>query len=462
MLRPKLGRIWGDSNSVARRDPGDEKYLKGWLSEIPTYQVLNYLQWKTDSTLQALAERGVLEWGGDATYRNGAAVWDESNGVIYVAKLDGPSKTLKPSSNLAQWTPSALQITRADYDAISAAIASHIADVTSNPHGLTPGRLGTYTTAQIDALVAQYKKMVSDHAARKDNPHGVTATDIGAVPVTGGAYTGNVEMKTGQVLLSADGVRKIKADDTGVYMANSAGQVGVDAAGEGFVKTGNAPATKIITKATFADNKAAVEATYAVQQPVFYLPLASDLNVYIGGGTVQADQNGGVLDWNPSLLNGVIFGNNTQYDNRVVYTYKPLEGLKEATICVDVFLEGTGGTTTTPELYASFGAAAGCGVIQVNKNNTVRFWSETGTTGTVPLPTGVWIRLVGVRTTTSLSLYLNGVMVSTIAVNNANITGSDYNFLRANVQDQAYQRLVKAKNFKLWIGALTAKQISTL
>ncbi len=59
-IRPKLNRVWTSNNSVARRDPGDAEYLKGWVAEIPTYQVLNYLQYKIDTTMLAQAERGIL------------------------------------------------------------------------------------------------------------------------------------------------------------------------------------------------------------------------------------------------------------------------------------------------------------------------------------------------------------------------------------------------------------------
>ncbi|WJN64091.1 putative tail fiber protein [Erwinia phage Mauresque] len=465
MLRPKLGRIWADNSSVARRDPGDTKYLTGWLSEIPTYQVLNFLQWKNDLVIQSLAERGVLEWGGDVTYKKGAAVWDETNNKIYIALLDNPDKTKAPSTNLNQWTGSAIQLSRSAYDATVKKIDDHVADVTGNPHKLTPGRLGTYTVAQIDALVAQYRAEVQTHANRKDNPHKVTATQIGAVPVEGGTYTGDVTMGTGQLFLSADKTRLIKSDSTGVYMKNAAGAIGIDAAGKGFVKTGSEAASEIVTKSTFADNKATVEPNYAIPQPVFYLPLASDLNIYIGGGTTLSTQNGTAIDWNPQIFNGAYFGtnagNNPQYDSKITYTYKPLEGITDITICVDVYLNNVGSDSLW-DLYASAGSATGCGVIQVNKDNTVWFWSEAGSTPTVSVQNNSWHRVVGVRTASSLILYLDGVRVATAAVTNGPITGDAYNFIRGNVQSTANQRYIKVKNFKLWVGALTDNQVSTL
>ena len=190
-LRPKLDRVWTSANSVLRRDPGDAKYIQGWVSEIPTFQVLNYLQYKVDTTLLAQAERGIFEWGSDITYVLGSVVWCENDKKIYVSTVGSPDKIKAPNTNLAHWSPSSIQVPRANYDAILASINFHIADK-SNPHNLSAAQLGSYTKAETDALVAQYQALVLAHSSNKNNPHGVTALQVGAVPATGGAYTGDV------------------------------------------------------------------------------------------------------------------------------------------------------------------------------------------------------------------------------------------------------------------------------
>ena len=63
MDRPLLGRTWAETGEVVEIE--DEKYLKGFVAEIPTYEHLNFLQQKIDNTLNSLAQRGVLEWGED-------------------------------------------------------------------------------------------------------------------------------------------------------------------------------------------------------------------------------------------------------------------------------------------------------------------------------------------------------------------------------------------------------------
>ena len=88
--RPQIARVWASDPLAQKTEPAEAKYLLGWEPEIPTYQVLNYLQNKLDLALLALAERGVLEWGTDIVYKNKALAWDEADSQIYVANKASP------------------------------------------------------------------------------------------------------------------------------------------------------------------------------------------------------------------------------------------------------------------------------------------------------------------------------------------------------------------------------------
>lgn len=88
--RPLLNRVWASTNAATRRDPGDAKYIVGWTSEIPTFQVLNFLQFKTDTTFLAIAERGIAEWNVDITYTKGALTFDANNATVYVSLVSSP------------------------------------------------------------------------------------------------------------------------------------------------------------------------------------------------------------------------------------------------------------------------------------------------------------------------------------------------------------------------------------
>ena len=109
-----LGRVWAMTPAKPIRDPGESKYALGWVAEIPTYEVLNYLHNRIDANILALAEMGVFEWGADITYKKGALAWDETDGKIYIALVASPSKTLTPSNNPTQWTQSSIQISKAN------------------------------------------------------------------------------------------------------------------------------------------------------------------------------------------------------------------------------------------------------------------------------------------------------------------------------------------------------------
>lgn len=456
MLRPKLGRLWGNSNAIVRRDPGDEKYLKGWLSEIPTYQVLNFLQWKTDATIQALAERGVFEWGTDVSYKLGAAVWNEDDGKIYVATLANP--TDKPSASSTQWVPSAIQITRNEYDNTVTKINQHIADVTGNPHKLTPGRLGTYSVAQIDSLVATYRALVLAHVQDTNNPHGLTAAIVGAVPVTGGTYTGNVIMQTGQLLLSSDGKQLIKADSTGVYVKNDAGSVGVDASGKGFVKTGSAAASEIITQQTFADNKMTVEPSYSAPSPIFLMPLIRDINIYIGGGRTNST-------FNPSYDSAgrLTMPQQSQVGNNLSLTDALVVGKIDVTIALDVVINSNTQGSREVSYSAGVGPSSGAGSFRVSIVSTgaVRATGDNAFVESAVLdtkPHRVAIR----RNASKISLFVDGVLIGDTAVNNVPIV-SALSLLETSGTATPQQMIpVNFANLRVWDSALTDNQISAL
>lgn len=465
MLRPKLGRIWGSQTSVARRDPGDAKYATGWLSEIPTYQVLNYLQWKSDATFQALAERGVFEWGSDVAYKKNAAAWDESAGQIYVALLNNPNTTLKPSSNLSQWAPSAIQISRSSYDAAVQAISNHIADVTGNPHKLTPARLGTYTTAQIDALVAQYKALVYAHTSDTNNPHKLTAAQVGAVPVTGGTYSGNVTMSTGQVLLSTNGASKVVADSSGTYVASSAGQVGVGSDGKGFVKIGSGAKSEIVTQDTFAANKALVENSYISPLPIFYMPMMNDINIYQGGGYVTMNP----VDASFDSSGRCTMPNGTSSASTKITCSNPIFPVltPSVTLAVDVSI-----TKVNSNVVEWCTIGVGTNLIGNNTDGRIHIgirgdgWlrvqnSDYRINYVYPLADLQIHRIVVRKTPQDMQLYVDGILVSSVVGVNKSIGPNAVDIYVASYSSET-DFGGNMCNFRVWDSALTPNQISAL
>lgn len=289
--RPKLNRVWSSLNHAFRRDPGDDKYLQGWVSEIPTYQVFNYLQYKNDIALLALAERGIFEWGDDIQYQLGSVAWDEADKRIYVAVVNKPDKTKRPSKNLGHWSPSAIQVTRLEYDNVVSAINNHIADVTGNPHRLTAGRLGAYNKNEIDNILAQYRVLVSNHANNTNNPHNTKAVDIGAVAITGGTYTGDVTFNSNTIYMDSRKVSSITSKNNGIWQVRGEYALGVDSAG--VARTGKfGSLSKLISELEFAEYKFENTPAYRTPAPTFAKNYVSDMHISSGSEYSEGNQIG--------------------------------------------------------------------------------------------------------------------------------------------------------------------------
>lgn len=473
-LRPKLNRVWTSANSVLRRDPGDAKYIQGWVSEIPTFQVLNYLQYKVDTTLLAQAERGIFEWGSDITYVLGSIVWCENDKKIYVSTVGSPDKTKAPNTNLAHWSPSSIQVPRASYDAILASINSHIANK-SNPHNLSAAQLGSYTKAETDALVAQYQAMVLAHSSNKNNPHGVTALQVGAVPATGGTYTGDVTFNGG-MFFDAGRVNQISKTG-GLYLQAGTAVMGIDTTGAAVVGTTSSK-SKIVSEATFPALKAAQEPDYAVPEPTIQMDLIGSINIRRGVGTasssgaepVYSADKGNALDITPVLSKNMAVHSTESY---------ALDNAKQ-TIAVDMFFAGPVITSSqnigvigTEKRQAGVSATLllilrNTGLVYFERGYQSGVPGEVRVTNTISASTaslvGTWVRVVGVSDGNNIRLYFNGVLVNKQADATTTAFGvGDRVRIEKNSATAASEEIPRfIRNLRVWGSALTDKQVSTL
>ncbi|QDJ96649.1 hypothetical protein QNH02_gp60 [Escherichia phage vB_EcoP_Bp7] len=455
-IRPKLNRVWTSNNSVARRDPGDEKYLKGWVAEIPTYQVLNYLQYKIDTTMLAQAERGIFEWGSDVSYGVGSLAWDETNKTIYVCTVANPNKTLRPSANSAQWSPSSIQVSRANYDSIVAAINAHIADVTTNPHKVTAAQIGAYNKSELDAIVANYRAMVQAHVTDYNNPHKLTAVQVGAVPVAGGAYTGEVTFTT--VFLNDSKTAQI-VNDGGLYLRNGSYYLGINGA-TGNAEVGTASSkSPVVTDLTFPTLKVATEPEYAVPEPIVNMPLIGSINLRAGIGKVNSSANEPV--YAPQFGNALLVRHGAAFGIRG--TEEVLAGGRQATLAIDTIFSGTpiGGNWLW-----DFGL--GWFTILVTPNRDVRCEIKgTGTvavSNSVTLPMNEWVRIVATynAATGRVCLYINGVKAFDLTPSNLPTTGFREGTIYNSVSASYPNISTYLRNFRVWSDELTDKQVSTL
>lgn len=459
-LRPKLNRVWTSANSVLRRDPGDAKYIQGWVSEIPTFQVLNYLQYKVDTTLLAQAERGIFEWGSDITYVLGSVVWCENDKKIYVSTVGAPDGTKAPNTNLAHWSPSSIQVPRASYDAILASINSHIANK-SNPHNLSAAQLGSYTKAETDALVAQYQALVLAHSSNKNNPHGVTALQVGAVPATGGIYTGDVTFNGG-MFFDAGKVNQISKTG-GLYLQAGTAVMGIDATGAAVVGTTSSK-SKIVSEATFPALKAAQEPGYAVPEPTIQMDMIGNINMRRGLGVIDSfglepayDSNfGGAL----SMWGSRGTGNGL---DQVVGPYN----IVKFTMAVDVVFRTDVSSELSGMAIRLFGLGGGFAGIIFRKTNVAYLLRSLGAVQeSTPIPptpfvSGYWYRIVVVSDGPTMKMFMNGVLMDSKLDGTA--TGTYVlNRLKVEVTANSPQTDYNIKNLRIWDVGLTDKQVSTL
>lgn len=457
-LRPKLNRVWTSNNSIARRDPGDAKYLQGWVAEIPTYQVLNYLQYKVDTTMLAQAERGIFEWGNDVSYGVGSLAWDETNKTIYVCTVTNPSKTLAPSANPSQWSPSSIQVSRANYDSIVSAINNHIANL-SNPHQVTAAQVGTYNRAEMDALVANYQAMVQAHVTDYNNPHKLTAVQVGAVPVEGGTYTGEVTMptayfnesKTAQLL-----------QDNGLWLKNGSYLLGINGT-TGNPETGTAASkSRLVTELNFPDVKLAQEPGYAHLDPSYEMQLVKSINISRGTGVFNsyADEP----TYNDSL-GGVWYSSNTNVA-RTWTNETALPDSGEYTICVDLQKISQIGSDNNWQFGLGFESFKI--IMEYSGAVFVRYRDQAGVSANVVrvanalATTGKWYRVCAKVNSSSIQLFVDGVLAATYNTTSFGITDRRPVFSFWTLPAAITSATFAARSLRIWNTALTAKQVSTL
>ena len=281
----KLGRIWASAPLSPNVDPGATKYNLGWGAEIPVFQMLNYINNRYDTNIVSLAQRGVFEWGNDIAYLNSSLVWDEADGFIYVSKTANPSTATRPGLNAAQWDKSAIQISRKQYDDAVLAWNNHIAN-TSNPHALTTEILDTYAKAVIDSKVSTNNSNINTHIANHSNPHGVTAVQAGAVPVTGGDYTGLVRHLFASTGIGASALAcSLLADATGAFLAKGANaKLGIDNLFKPVFINDAAVKSQLLLDSNYISAREAVEASYVPPTPDCEIQLRNSINLVYGYG----------------------------------------------------------------------------------------------------------------------------------------------------------------------------------
>ncbi|MBG6243004.1 MAG: hypothetical protein EKE20_14800 [Candidatus Symbiopectobacterium sp. Dall1.0] len=488
--RPTINRIWSINNSTSRRNPGNNKYGQGWVAEIPTYQVLNYLQYKTDLTLLSLGERGFFEWGSDINYAKGALVWNEADNTIYISLVASPDKNKSPDKNAKEWSKSSIQISRKEFDDAVTKINSHVTMLGhTNPHKLTPKDIDTYSRVEVDSKVKGLADDGAAHIADKNNPHGDTAEKIGAVPKTGGTYTGQIVMGTGKVFLSDSGKESIGLLNGGNYILNASCMLGIDKNGKAVHVDATGKSSILVDESNYLNAKLQHESSFAVGCPDFYSPLISDLNIYEGAGNCEFKRpSERIVDGKKYAENIPVYSygsahginliindaKNYELNDSIFYDKNPLVGIKQYTVNFNINFnspkEDLGNI-----LLMSFGLAYAEGSLCVEINNNRKITASLNKLVKVVSPDlskydGKSVS-VSIRRSIGdvLHIYVSGISSgSSNCVNNRGIrkpvdTGNNTFFINANSTSFSKKSFgVSLSSLRVWREALTDEQISTL
>jgi len=458
--RLDVSRVWASGDTLSSIiDPGSEKYSLGWIAEIPSYQNLNFLQYRTDRNLRALAERGIFEWGTDVEFMLGSLTWD--NGVIYI-NVTGNYTTSKPSSDSTNWKKSAVSITDAEWNALNTLVNSHRSN-TANPHKVTAAQIGSLTEAQINALVNEVQSNIDAHIARTNNPHAVTAVQAGAVPKTGGDYTGLVNMQVAYTQIGKGNTTlPAYVDARGGEFGFRYGTnfLGIDEATAKAVYNGS----PLLVESQYLEYKEQTEADFATPTPDFHLPLMGDTNIYNGVGTTAFTGTAGEIyagrDGQEALTtkDAPAFGKYGLFlttDSTLLADGKNL-ATGDFTFVIDVYTTNNTIPTDAGWLYFSKDNSGSVPRIVVTSAGRLEWRSDAGSNvnlGNLDLNTPN--RYCVVYSGSTLTTYKNGAVVTSATVPTQVL--SAISFKSVSTALKCYTR-----NIRYWNIALTPEQISTL
>ena len=471
----QLGRIWASAPLSPNIDPGATKYNLGWVAEIPVFQMLNYINNRYDTNIVSLAQRGVFEWGSDIAYLNSSLVWDEADGFIYVSKTANPSTATRPGLNTAQWDKSAVQISRKQYDDAVLAWNNHMAN-TSNPHALTTEILDTYTKAVIDSKVSTNNSNINTHIANHLNPHAVTAVQAGAVPVTGGDYTGLVRHLFASTGIGASALAcSLLADATGAFLAKGTNaKLGIDNLFKPVFINDAAVKSQLLLDSNYISAREAAEASYVVPTPDCQVDFRNGISMLYGAGAVAftgpagsrgyTDKSGiaqtAALNTPRYTAAGLYVNNSADTEALNLPTALNLLNATTFTYCVD--FQSTPTQQHVLYYYANVSGTVTAGISESFGNYNFR--SMVGGAQTnysiAPVdhskPHKIVVVSDGVANKTYV--YLDGVLKVTVNSKQDYVSGTVITF---SSPDLAYGAGY-LNSFRTWLSALTPQQVSNL
>lgn len=139
ITKPDYAYIWADTGS--RDKPTDLKILQGWTAEIPPYQQGNWVEYRQDTAIRYILQKGIAEWQDDMDYYAAKSVVNHL-GKIYIARANSMGSA--PSSTNADWE-----------------------DLTPNASTTVRGKIAIATQQEVDAGTVKDKAVAPDTLKKK-------------------------------------------------------------------------------------------------------------------------------------------------------------------------------------------------------------------------------------------------------------------------------------------------------
>lgn len=153
----KIEKLWA-SNGDQSPPPDDTKIATGFIVEIPTLEQFNYIEYKQDSMLAHINQRGIPEYDVNSSYISAKSyVQSATTGIIYVAQLNnGPDSVVVPpefAPNSGTYWKKAFHFANEVYTANQANItfatrAANLSDLNNTATART--NLSVYSKAETD------------------------------------------------------------------------------------------------------------------------------------------------------------------------------------------------------------------------------------------------------------------------------------------------------------------------
>lgn len=274
-----LSQIWASNGEATDPDLDTthpifqpNKYIKGWKVEKEPHQWQNFLYQISDEKLLLVAQEQILEWESDIGYakngitRKGDKLYKNVSGAVSTGK--------DPTTETSVWN----EVLSMDSAGVVTAVTTltntlnaHLA--VDNPHKDNIHDIGGYESGEIDKFFGDPNNpatIVYHENQTGGKVHGETPAQVGTLPTSGGAFTGDVNYVGGLTI----GTGSFRIDGPDQKITNAGGSLFLEGDGDTTVGVESSGVrSDITTVANFDAHQIAVNNSFALPQPILQMQL---------------------------------------------------------------------------------------------------------------------------------------------------------------------------------------------